>query len=336
LAGDSFGPIADPWAPVAEICSRHGVQCSAAEFHAAVNVTFHRFESEHYDDLHQDMWRSLPRQIQLLAEDCLEAGAPERIHMLDIGCGTGLATDSLLKSPLLGKRVESIDLLDTSAAMLGRAQARRQGWGKPGEAIEGLVESLPGRKRYNLIITSSVLHHVPDLPSFLRAVTALQEGEPLALFLHLQDPNADFLNDPDLLERTASSASVRKAPEWLARLHPRRVMGRLLREIKGEQGSDYLSKTNQELIRNGFLRSPLTTAEIFAITDIHAQDGEGISIQQMKSMLPGYALISTRSYGFFGVLSSDLTPDQRAEEERLIREKALNGFHVEAAWRSRA
>jgi ubiquinone/menaquinone biosynthesis C-methylase UbiE len=317
---------------VAEICSRHGVQCSAVDFHAAVNVAFHRFESEHYDELHQDMWRSLPRQVHLLAEDCLGAGAPERIRMLDIGCGTGLATDSLLKTPL-GASIENIDLLDTSAEMLSRAQARRQGWNKPGEAIEALVENLVGRKRYNLIITSSVLHHVPDLASFLNAVTALQQEEPSALFLHLQDPNRDSMDDPQLMQRMASSASARKAPEWFARLNPRRVVGRLLREIKGEQGQDYISKTNQELIRNGFLRSALTTAEIFAITDIHAREGEGISIHQMKALLPGYALLSTRSYGFFGALSSELTPAQQAEEERLIREKALNGFHVEAAWR---
>jgi len=333
MAGDFLSPIADPWAPVAEICSRHDVKCSVVEFHAAVNVAFHRFESEHYDELHQDMWRSLPKQIHLLAEDCLEAGAPERIHMLDIGCGTGLATDSLLKSPL-GERIENIDLLDTSAAMLARAQARRQGWGRPGEAIEGLVESLVGRKRYNLIITSSVLHHVPDLASFLHSATALQEGESSALFLHLQDPNGDFLNDPQLLERTARVASC-KTPEWMSRLHPRRVVGRLLRELKGEQGSDYISRTNQELIRMGFLRSPLTTSEIYTVTDIHAQDGDGISMRQMKSWLPSYILISTRSYGFFGELSSNLTPAQRAEEERLIREKAPNGFHVEAAWRAR-
>ena len=333
MAGDSLSPIDDPWAPVAEVCSRYGVQCSVVEFHAAVNVAFHRFESEHYDEMHQDMWRSLPKQIHLLAEDCLEAGAPERIQMLDIGCGTGLAADSLLKSPL-GDRIESIDLLDTSAAMLGRAQARRQGWGRPGEALEGLAESLVGRKRYNLIITSSVLHHVPDLTSFLHSVTALQEGEQSALFLHLQDPNGDFLDDPQLIERMASSAS-RKTPEWMARLHPRRVMGRLLRQITGEQGSDYISRTNEELIRKGFLRSPLTTSEIFVITDIHAQDGDGISIRQMKFLLPDYALISTRSYGFFGELSSHLTPVQRGEEDRLIREKAPNGFHVEAAWRWR-
>lgn len=60
----------DPLAPLAEIMRRHGVRCSAAEFHAAVNVTFHRFEAEEYDQLHRDMWDSLPQQIALLSGDC--------------------------------------------------------------------------------------------------------------------------------------------------------------------------------------------------------------------------------------------------------------------------
>ena len=326
----------DPLAPVAEICARHHVKCSPAEFQAAVNVAFHRFESEHYDEFHQNMWESLPAQVNLLAEDCLRAGVPQPIRMLDIGCGTGLATDCVMRSPLADK-IESIDLLDTSSAMLARAQARRSGWARPGEAIEGLVESLlnndgTARKPYNLIITCSVLHHVPDLGSFLRAVTALQLGQP-ASFIHLQDPNGDFLKDPELQRRIASTAP--KTPEWLARFAPQRVLGRLVREIKGEQGVDYISQTNQELIQKGLIDSPLSVADIFAITDIHAQEGEGISIQQIGSLLPAYTLLSSRAYGFFGKLASELPPSQRAVEEKLIQQRALNGFHIEALWRSR-
>src|SRR5689334_18584067 len=104
--------MSDPFAPVVEIMGRHGVRCTAEEFHSAVNITFHKLESEQYDELHHDMWESLPRQVSLLAEDCLRGGMPESIRMLDIGCGTGLATDSLLKSPL-GGRIAEIDLLDT-------------------------------------------------------------------------------------------------------------------------------------------------------------------------------------------------------------------------------
>ena len=327
------GPISDPLAPVAEICRRHGIQCSASELQAAVNVAFHRFESEHYDDLHQNMWRSLPAQIHLLAEDCLD-GAPESIRLLDIGCGTGLATDCLLRSSL-APRIESVDLLDTSTAMLASAQIRRRGWGKPGEAIEGLVESLVGRKHYNLIVTCSVLHHVPDLASFLRAVAALQEGVRGALFLHLQDPNGDYIKDPVLEKRMSEFSSTSKLPEWLARLNPRRVLGRLFRELKGAQGRDYISMANEELIDRGFTTSPLSIAEMFAITDIHAQEGDGISVERMKPLLPAYDLLSRRSYGFFGALASDLPASLREVEERAIGDKEPNGFHVEAVWRRR-
>lgn len=321
----------DPLAPVAEILSRHGGRCSASDFHAAVNVTFHQFESEHYDELHQQMWDSLPAQIALLAGDCLQKGAPERIRMLDIGSGTGLATDCLLRTAL-GERVETADLVDTSPAMLARATARRKQWNKPGEAIEGLVESLVGKKQYDLIITCSVLHHVPDLPSFLNAVSELQKDVPHAIFLHLQDPNWDFRNDTDFLSRQAAE---KKAPEWIARLSPSRIFSRLAREMKGEQGQDYISRTNKVLLEQGVIQSPLTVAELFAITDIHAQEDDGISIKQIEGWLPGYELVSKRSYAFFGKLSSELAPAQREQEEAWIGQGALNGGYVGAAWRRR-
>jgi 2-polyprenyl-3-methyl-5-hydroxy-6-metoxy-1,4-benzoquinol methylase len=323
----------DPLKPFHEIMRRCGARCSPQEFHSAVNVTFHRLESEHYDELHQDMWKSLPRQVILLAQDCLRAGAPERIRMLDIGCGTGLATDLLLRSEL-GPRIEEIDLLDTSAAMLARAELRRKQWGKPGETIEGVVESLAGRKSYNLILTCSVLHHVPDLESFLSGVSALLSGLPgQALFLHLQDPNADSAQDPQRRERAVQIERT-KLPEWIARFSPRRVLGRVMREIRGEQGEDYLSRTNRELMKAGVVSSPLTTGEIFAITDVHVPGG-GISLERMKAWLPDYDVAARRSYGFFGILGSDLPPGLQAVEEQLIGEGALSGAYLAAAWRRR-
>jgi SAM-dependent methyltransferase len=318
-------------AGIAEIMQRHGATGTPEEFHSAVNVVFHEFESEKYDESHRDMWESVPQQIALLVQDCFPDPHPARgtLSVLDIGCGTGLASDALLKSPL-GPSLRRIDLLDTSPSMLRRAVERAAGWGVPVAGFEGPAEMLLGKYRYDLILTCSVLHHVPDVAAFLRTVRGLQADG--GAYIHLQDPNGDYLDDPELRQRTAA-ASRRLLPEWLRRLAPRRILGRIRRELTGQQGEDYLGKTNRELLRRGVIATPLSVAEIFAITDIHAQDGSGISIERMKQWLPDYRLVSQRSYGFFGQLGSTLPPRLQITEQDLITRRALNGFHVGAAWR---
>jgi SAM-dependent methyltransferase len=310
---------------------RHGVRCSPEEFHRSVNVLFHDFESEIYDREHRDMWESLPRQFELLAGDWLSCGllVPAEIRLLDIGCGTGLASDCLLKT-VIGSRIKTIDLLDTSRSMLRQASARASGWKAPAVCHEGLLNALPPGSRYELIVTCSVLHHVPDLPDFLAGVRALQAPE--GVFLHLQDPNGDFLGDPELRLRMARSAQ-NPVTERLRRFTPQRIFGRIYRELTGRQGLDYLSKTNRALMESGVVATPLSVPEIFSITDIHVQDGEGISIASMESWLPDYTCLSRRSYGFFGKLWSTLPKRRQRLEEDLMARRALNGLHIGALWR---
>jgi hypothetical protein len=55
----------------------------------------------------------------------------------------------------------------------------------------------------------------------------------------------------------------------------------------------------------------------------------------MKGWLPDYELVSQRSYGFFGVLASHLSPALRQREEQYVQAGELNGEHIGAAWRRR-
>src|SRR5208282_2569189 len=139
-------------------------------------------------------------QFELLIADWCrrDQHVPGEIRLLDIGCGTGLASDCLLKTAI-GDSIKTIDLLDTSRSMLQQASRRASRWKTPSVCHEGLLNALPPESRYELIVICSVLHHVPDLPAFLGAVRALQS--PGGVFLHLQDPNADFLGDPELRQR---------------------------------------------------------------------------------------------------------------------------------------
>ena len=325
----------DPTGIVSRVIARHHVSCSPEEFHSAVNVTFHEFESEVYDREHQVMWNSLPQQFDLLTEDYLRSGLdiPTGIRMLDIGCGTGLASACILQTRL-GKRIKSIDLLDTSPSMLRRAALKAAQWQVPATCHQGLLHSLDGQERFDLIVTSSVLHHIPDLPAFLHLIPRLQAAT--GIFLHMQDPNGDFLDDAELRERMAQH-SRRFIPEWARRLSPWRIGRRIYRELIGQKGDAYIWKTNRALMEKGIIAEPLTVQELFAITDIHATlgDGKGISISRMQSWMPEYECISKRSYAFFGALGSELPAARKGVEQDLIANRAPNGFSIGAIWRLR-
>src|ERR1035438_5893927 len=118
--------------------------------------------------------------------------------------------------------------------MLQQASRRASGWKAPSICHEGLLNTLPPGRQYELIVACSVLHHVPDLSEFLAAVRGLQAAG--GLFMHLQDPNGDFLGDPELRQRMTRASRI-SLPEWAGRFTPRRIFGRIARELTGKQGS---------------------------------------------------------------------------------------------------
>ena len=320
-----------------------GVSLSPREFHHMVNVTFHRFESAHYDQLHQEMWNDLPAQFELLCQDLIQKGEdlPEKLRVLDVGCGTGLSSQLLLGT-CLGKRIHQIDLLDTSSEMLAKCAERAARWGVTNRQIHGTVETINDAS-YDLVLTCSVLHHIPDLQTFLRQIRKIQS--PRGIFIHFQDPNGDYLADPDLLRRSrALELATKKSKGWRAKVNlPLRLLRRLLRLASPQQSSprkNYIDQINEALLSSNTIKTPLTDAELWSVTDIHENNlpfstGKGISIPALKGFLPDYALVSARSYSFFGKMGSTLPPAMKAEELKLIRQRAMTGKHISAVWRLR-
>ena len=97
---------------------QYGATCTPEEFQRTVSLVFHRYESGVCDAIHRDMWKSLPQQFRLRIDDYLTAGGQVhgRSAVLDIGCGTGLASDLLLN----GDRKFEIISIDDYKAPYGR------------------------------------------------------------------------------------------------------------------------------------------------------------------------------------------------------------------------
>src|SRR5439155_23132301 len=93
---------------IREIMRNRGVICSLEQFQSAVNVIFHKYVSQVYDELHRVMWKSLLKQFEVSVADCLlrHQALPNSLRVLDVGCGTRLVSNSLLKTEL-GSRINS-------------------------------------------------------------------------------------------------------------------------------------------------------------------------------------------------------------------------------------
>jgi trans-aconitate methyltransferase len=304
------------------LIASHGVTLDPPAFFAAVNRTVHGCGAESYDNLNRDAWQSLPAQFQHLVSDFLQQHPPpnHRMSALDIGCGTGLSSELLLQTRF-GAFTRQVDLVDPAQEMLQICSTRHTLLTVRHRVVCGHIETLPPRSRYDLILAGCLLQHVPDLPEFLRQVALRQS--PGGIFLHLQDPHADSYDDPERQQRVEEFQRSRQG-----------LVERLSQRIRQRRSapSAHVEAINRELLEQKVIARPLRESELGLVVRLRAQGGHGISVRQMKTLLPDYRLVATRSWAFFGELASALPPEYRRRERTLIAEKAENGTQIGGVW----
>lgn len=307
---------------------------SLEAFHERINIVFHDFEATHYDKMHSDMWGSLQDQINLLVEDLFkyEDVKSYKLKLLDVGCGTGLSTQILLNSKL-GRHIDEITLLDTSSNMLKFAEEKAKTWNKKYKTANGYLSEFD--EKFDVIIISSVLHHIPDLEIFLKQVDAVLNHN--GILIHIQDPNGDFLNDTEYKDRKAQYEKeldllpkMKKIADYLPKKFIKSVKRLLNRK-------DYIDLINDTLLAEKTIMKRMSADEIWSITDIHVETkndtvNKGISLYYLKRQLPNFELIKMRSYCFFGVLISELIDNYKEMEEKFIADNQLNGRNISCIW----
>jgi 2-polyprenyl-6-hydroxyphenyl methylase/3-demethylubiquinone-9 3-methyltransferase len=110
------------------------------------------------------------------------------LRLLDIGCGGGLLAEPLAR---LGATVTGVDPVPTSIEA-ARWHAQEVGLEIAYDAVpvEDLV--LAGR-RFDLVIASEVIEHVPDVPDFLAAMAAVTRSGGLAILSTVSRTTESFL-----------------------------------------------------------------------------------------------------------------------------------------------
>jgi ubiquinone/menaquinone biosynthesis C-methylase UbiE len=311
-----------------------GGTVSAKEFQRIVNVVFHDVEAASYDKLHREMWESLEIVFDQLASDVLaNRSSDHQLTLADVGCGTGLATEFLLKSAL-GPRIDGLAMIDTSEEMLSRCRGRSAGWSVKPKFVRGQLDAVPDGAA-DMLVASSLLHHLTDLIGFCRDVERVLR--PGGFFVHIQDPLRGSESNENYLSRRATyDAWLAARRRSVARL-PLKCWKWLNRKFSAVVKRGYLHEVNKRLIGQGVIRRPLTPREIWSITDLREKDlpisaVDGISPEELRSALPGFHNVGVYTYSFFGTMSSHLPAHLADEEKRLFETQSPDGIRLAGVW----
>lgn len=302
------------------------------DFHAGINVIFHDVESKYYDTIHKEMWKNLQEQFNKLVNSIdLDTKTPSiELSLLDIGCGTGLSTEMLLKTSL-GSKIKTIHLLDTSAQMLEKAKKRIQRFKKPIGFFNTEIENV--EQTFDVIVICSVVHHIPDLNSFFYTVE--KKLNPGGILITMHDPYAEAIKSATFKNRVSEYNAVEHRHRSFL---PRKIVNKFSRKFKSFlQAKDPINEVNELLLKNGITKMPLSHAEIWSVTDIHVEDlpysnQNGVSLTVLKAILHQLSLKNLITYCFYGSLKSNITKAYQLKEDLLIENKDQFGRNFGTLW----
>jgi len=123
-------------------------------------------------------------RVQIVADAAETALAPrpERIRILDVGCGNGWILNALERR--FGKQVE-LHGVEPSACGAANAAERVPS----AHIINGTLATVTYADRFDLVVTSEVIEHVEDQKSFAAEIAATLKPDGAAI---LTTPNGEF------------------------------------------------------------------------------------------------------------------------------------------------
>lgn len=293
-----------------------------------VNRIFHAFEAEEYDRRHPEIHDQLPALWREMLE-LVNRGEPRAWSVLDVGAGTGFATEQALRH-LSAAAFRRVTCFDPSREMLARCRARIAPLVTHAEFLEHLPQ-VTGT--YNLLLTNSVLHHLPDVERTLHSIEMLLTKD--ASWIAGHEPSSRFYMNP---ECWGHLRAFRRSNRWTRFLRPDKYLARIRRLVVG----DPLTGSAKQAHRAGlFGRVPSPTV-IDSLVDFgvaktldEARAGRGLDVRRLEQLLAGrWELQFMRSYSYMGeIFEGGLPASWRKSCAELRQRFPEDGANFCSVWR---
>lgn len=293
-----------------------------------VNKIYHSFDAINYDSDHPEIHRQLP---PIWTEMIARMPHSTSWNILDLGCGTGFEANLLLNK--LGDKVIALTAFDPSVEMMAICKKRLSRFSQVRYCSR--IEEAHSHGPFNLLLTNSLLHHLPNVAETIESLLPILSGD--AVWLAGHEPSARFYRNSECLKLSNEYGLYRRNARWFGIGNYARKLRRLLRP-------NTLSATAHDAYRRGlFLKKP-HPSEIAKIVDFHvassadeADAGRGLDIEKMQAWLQrDWTLQWSRTYSFLGPFCATTPGRWRKRAHRLELQYPADGANFCMVWRRRS
>ena len=162
-----------------------------------------------FDEVAEDYDRHRPGYPDVLVDQaCEAAGIGAGDEVLEIGCGTGQLTRSLLAR---GLRVTAVE---PGTQLIARARDQLHGLGETRFVHARLEDAVLPRAQYSAVFSASAIHWIDPDVSWRVAADALVDGGTLALVSYFGLDDASSAEDQQALRAAITTIAPELAAEW--------------------------------------------------------------------------------------------------------------------------
>jgi SAM-dependent methyltransferase len=277
----------------------YGPRVSLESLVEEINKIFHSFDATQYDREHPEIHQQLP---PIWAEMTAQLPHASPWNVLDFGCGTGFEASMVLSA--LHDNVAKLIAYDPSTEMLAVCKTRLSNFSQV--SFCSGVEEIHRHGPFNLLLTNSLLHHLPNIAETIDSLMPSLTSN--AIWLAGHEPSSRFYRNQECLNLLERYRHCHKYAKWLDLRNYAAKLGLLL-------GRHPLSATANAAYKRGLFSKRPAPWVIDRIVDFHvghsADDGRGLDFETMKfSFQRDWILHWSKTYSFLGPFGYASVPNK--------------------------
>jgi len=317
-----------------DILKPYQPQLEIAQLVVELNKLFHKFDAKDYDRQHPEIHQQLPPIWQEMIGQAIDVAETSVWRILDFGCGTGFEAEQLIRNMPEGSIAE-LTCYDPSPEMLACCQTRIAPLFPRAVFTSDLNSTSSGERHYNLLVTNSLIHHLPDPIGTIDNLMPLLM--PDAIWLAGHEPSSRFYKNAECLKLYNDFLRQRKWRKFL-------YFEKYLSAFKQKIGltANPLKQVAEEAFHRGLFNKQPSTLVIDRIVDFHvahsfeeAASGRGFDFEIMQQdLIDKWQLVWVKTYSFMGPYYEKDLPEKWSHlSHKISHNFPKDGANFSAAWK---